>query len=206
MGIDEKMQAQGGCPSGSVGRFFGFLMNNVHKGVYKFGLELVEFKGNENVLDIGCGGGALIKEMTKRAALGRVYGIDHSEDMVKLAAKKNRKSKNVEIKNASVSKLPFEDNSFDIVTAFETIQFWPDIENDLREVWRVLKPEGVFVIANRFPEEGSNWAGFLTFKNEDEYVEALNGAGFGDVNADTETKKGWIRIAVRKQSIKHKKS
>ena len=61
---------------------------------------------------------------------GIVCGIDHSETMVNMAKKLNKRYRNidrVQIKHASILSLPYTDNYFDIVTAFETIQFWPDV-------------------------------------------------------------------------------
>ena len=52
----------------------------------------------------------------------------------------------VEIHEDNVKDLPFEDDTFDIVTAFETVYFWPDIEKCFGEVKRVLKPGGIFLI------------------------------------------------------------
>ena len=52
--------------------------------------------------------------------------------------------------------MPFEDNTFDIVTAFETVYFWPDIEKSFGEVKRVLKPGGMFLIGCE-----TNGAGFF---------------------------------------------
>lgn len=47
-----------------------------------------------------------------------------------------------------VKKLPFKDESIDIVTAFETIYFWNDIEECFKEIYRVLKKDGQFLICN----------------------------------------------------------
>ena len=52
----------------------------------------------------------------------------------------------MEVLEGNVQSLPFEDNTFDIVTAFETVYFWPDIEKCFGEVKRVLKPGGTFLI------------------------------------------------------------
>ena len=53
-----------------------------------------------------------------------------------------------EVIQGSVSELPFEDNTFDIVTGFETVYFWPDFVNDCKEVRRVLKDDGIMFICN----------------------------------------------------------
>ena len=78
-----------------------------------------------------------------------VYGVDYSIESVKLSREVNRQEiydGRVEVIEGNVAKLPFEDNTFDIVTAFETVYFWPDIEKCFGEVKRVLKPGGTFLI------------------------------------------------------------
>ena len=52
------------------------------------------------------------------------------------------------MQQASVAELPFEAEQFDVVTAFETIYFWPELAQNFREVYRVLKPGGTFFICN----------------------------------------------------------
>jgi SAM-dependent methyltransferase len=52
----------------------------------------------------------------------------------------------VEIRHGSVSCLPFSDNLFDFVTAVDSHYYWPDLAADVREVFRVLKPDGTLMI------------------------------------------------------------
>lgn len=52
----------------------------------------------------------------------------------------------VEIQKASVSQLPFSDNKFDLVTAVETQYYWPDLDKDMEEILRVLKPGGTLIV------------------------------------------------------------
>ena len=52
------------------------------------------------------------------------------------------------MQQASVAELPFKAEQFDVVTAFETVYFWPELAQNFREVYRVLKPGGVFFICN----------------------------------------------------------
>jgi len=54
----------------------------------------------------------------------------------------------VEIEHAFVSSLPYSDNMFNLVSGFETYYFWPDLINDLKEIYRVLKPGGTLVLIN----------------------------------------------------------
>ena len=78
-----------------------------------------------------------------------VYGVDFSIESVKLSKEVNRQEiydGKVKVFEGNVKSLPFDDNTFDIVTAFETVYFWPDIEKCFGEVKRVLKPGGIFLI------------------------------------------------------------
>ena len=52
----------------------------------------------------------------------------------------------MEIHQGSVSKMPFEDNLFDAIITVESYYFWPDLEEDMREVFRVLKEGGTFML------------------------------------------------------------
>ena len=80
-----------------------------------------------------------------------VYGLDYS----KVACEKSRLLNEdaicegrCEIIQGSVSDMPFDGDTFDIVTGFETVYFWPDFVNDLKEVRRILKDGGKLFIAN----------------------------------------------------------
>ena len=128
-----------------------------------------------------------VAEMTEN----KVHGIDYSELAVERSIKLNKSAVDegkCEIIKGSVSDLPFTDNSFDIVTGFETVYFWPDFVNDLKEVLRVLKDDGVIFIANEaLPKEGDErqkeLIELLDMKiySEDELVESLKMAGFSNV-------------------------
>ena len=195
-----KMHSQGGKPSGWVGLLIGRLMNLLHGSIYKWALERVSVSDDSVILDIGCGGGKVVKLLSNRAFKGKVYGLDHSPEMVRLSQKTNRSSIAkgiVDIKQGSVIRLPYTDEHFNLVTAFETIQFWPDISSNLTEVRRVLKSSGTFLIANRYPPADSKWSGFLKLKNENDYKEKLNMVGFKDVSIDTSSRKGWILVIAR---------
>ena len=101
------------------------------------------------VLDIGCGGGFFIASMLRRAPEAHFCGVDYSPVSVKKTLAFNRRAVRtgqVEAVEGSVSNLPFAEASFDLATASETIYFWPDPANDVREVFRVLRPGGTFAV------------------------------------------------------------
>jgi ubiquinone/menaquinone biosynthesis C-methylase UbiE len=94
-------------------------------------------KGNK-VLEVGCGTGILLERVSKVAK--RAVGIDLSNEMVKVA-----KARGLEAKKAFATKIPFKDNSFDIVFSFKTLSHVPNLELALSEMARVAKPGGLVV-------------------------------------------------------------
>ena len=177
-------------PQGKLGNKLIDKMNVNHEGLAKWSLSHLDISKDNVILDIGCGGGVNVKRFLKMTE-NKVYGIDYSELAVERSIKLNKSAVDegkCEIIKGSVSNLPFNDNSFDIVTGFETVYFWPDFVNDLKEVLRVLKDDGVIFIANEaLPKEGDErqkeLIELLDMKiySEDELVESLKMAGFSNV-------------------------
>ena len=108
-----------------------------------------------------------------------------------------------EVLQASVAELPFDENSFDLVTAFETIYFWPGLVDCFREVYRVIKPGGTFFICNESNGETNKddkWVekiGGMTIYDATQILTALYQAGFTDAKAHTNGK-GWICVTAGK--------
>lgn len=131
------------------GRFMLRSMNKGHEKLARWGRSYLNIDKNYTVLDLGCGGGRNIEYFLTKA--DKVYGLDHSETSVKMASEINKKAIDTgrcQILLGDVKTLPLEDQSIDIVTAFETIYFWNDIEECFREIYRVLKNGGQFLICN----------------------------------------------------------
>jgi len=165
-------------------------MNHGHQKMALWCIENhIKLSGNEDVLDIGCGGGQNIANFLKRTN-GKVHGIDYSPASVAKSLKKNKKAvteKRSEIVQANVSAIPFENKTFDLVTAFETIYFWENIINDFKEVKRVLKPNGKFVVCNESSKMEGNerWTNILDMNiyTAEEIIDTMQQAGFADVKS-----------------------
>ena len=209
MGLFKKFVMQCRKPSGRFGRFVGRSMNFGHTKVRQWGLSHISIKPDSCVLDIGCGGGKAVKEIASSVLKGKVYGIDYSEDMVLLSKKVNNKlikQNIVEIMYGTVSSLPFPDNMFDFVAAFETYYFWPDLSNDLKEIKRVLKPEGTFLMVNavykdsQFEKRNSKLVELLDMQihTPDEYKDFLSESGYQIVKINNLPKKNWITVVAQK--------
>ena len=134
-------------PEGKLGNIQLKSMNKEHTPVSLWGLKHLNISPDDIVLDIGCGGGMNINRMAQTAK--KVYGVDYSIESVNLSKEVNEdliREGRVEVHEGDVMDLPFDDDTFDIVTAFETVYFWPDIIKSFGEVKRVLKPGGMFLI------------------------------------------------------------
>ena len=107
-------------------------------------LKNLNVEGNPLILDLCCGTGDLTIELSK---IGNVVGVDFAEKMLKIGLKKIENKKNVLLLiNGDGLKLPFKDNSFDIVTVAFGVRNFEDLKIGLTEIKRVLKKGGVFGI------------------------------------------------------------
>jgi ubiquinone/menaquinone biosynthesis C-methylase UbiE len=197
-------------PAWWPGRMIARSMNVQHSGVTDWGLQHVRLDKRFTMLDVGCGGGATIRKLAAVATQGKVHGIDYSAASVATARRTNAReieSGRVDIQQGSVSHLPFPESTFDVVTAVETHYYWPDLVSDLREVRRVLKPGGKFVlIAETYKGRRFDFAYRptmmllrATYLTVDEHRDALTAAGYSNIEVFEERAKGWI-CAVGKRA------
>jgi SAM-dependent methyltransferase len=190
-------------PTWWPGRLFLRSMNLSHAGLTTWGLAHASIQPTDTILDVGCGGGRTIDTMAKGASHGRVFGVDYSATSVDVARRVNAAAIDagrVCVQQGSVSALPFAAATFELVTAVETHYYWPDLLSDLREIRRVLKPDGrVVLIAEAYRGRRADWlyrpamrllrAEYLTVE---QHRAALEGAGYVNVEVHTEPSKGWL--------------
>jgi len=197
MGIFDNMRK----PKGRLGKIQLKSMNKEHTPVALWGLKHLDIQPEDIILDIGCGGGININRMAKKAK--KVYGVDYSIESVNVSKEVNREFIDVgkvEVMEGNVASLPFEDETFDIVTAFETVYFWPDIEKSFGEVKRVLKPGGMFLISmesngsDNLPMKISEKLIDMTVYNDVELTEFLNNNDYSEITV-------YLRDAKNKQEI-----
>ena len=193
-------------PEGIGGKIVVHMMNTGHSSMAEWGFTHIKIQSEDVCLDIGCGGGANIRKLLEKSPYGRVVGIDYSEISVEKSRKINKagiESKRCEILQGDVMKLPFRDKTFDVITAFETIYFWPDISEAFKKVYKILKIGGTFMICNESNGENpkdEKWTKIIQgmkIYNSEQIEKSLENAGFTGVKVD-KTKKGWICAVVKK--------
>lgn len=208
MGLLSKIFSNTHKPEGFFGRMMVNGMNGgSHAKLAEWGLGEVPVAESADILDVGCGGGANIARLLSRAPKGRVTGIDYSPVSVKKSREVNAKAiaaGRCQVVEGSADALPFDDGSFDLVTAFETVYFWPQIENSFAGVRRTLKAGGRFVIVNEDDGLSGNndkWEklidGMHTY-TPDELRTHLTAAGFQDITVRRDGQRHWLCVTAVK--------
>ena len=195
-------------PVGFGGTIMVRLMNVCHSPIATWGFSKLSMRDNLNILDIGCGGGKNIATWLRKSKNSHVTGLDYSEVSVAESSKKNKwaiKRNRCEILRGNVAEMPFSDNTFDCISAFETIYFWPGLEECFTEVNRVLKHGGIFMVCNGSDGENESdekWVNIIegmSVYNEDQLHSALEKAGFYKIKCYINTEKHWLCIFAKKK-------
>lgn len=192
---------QGSKPSGTIGMIIGRLMNSFHTSMYIDYFNKEKRSDNCRILDIGCGGGKFLKYLSRKGINYKLWGLDHSPEMINLSSKLNQEEINngkLRLELGSVTKIGIVDNSVDLVTALETVQFWPNIDIAFSEIFRVLDRNGKLIIINKFPKKGTKWWKTANLKSEADYTSKLVAAGFKDISIDLNFRSNWIVVKGKK--------
>lgn len=192
-------------PAGLGGQIMVSMMNLGHRPLANWGFQFLRVSPDAAVLDCGCGGGANIRKLLKKCPGGVVKGIDYSPVSVEKAREVNRQAireGRCAVMQGSVADMLFADGWFDVATAFETVYFWPDLPRCFREVFRVLKSGGTFLICNECsdPVKDSKWPELIngmTVYGDTQLKDALEQAGFRDVQT-RRNRMGWLCVTARK--------
>ena len=208
MGLLSKIFSNTRKPEGFWGRMMVAGMNGgTHREMASWGLDFGDVPAEGEMLDIGCGGGANLQRLMQRSLKGKVTGVDYSPVSVEKSKKVNAEAiaqGRCKVLEASVSSLPFNDDTFVIATAFETVYFWPEIENSFTEVKRVLVPGGKFLIVNEddgLSGKNEKWEkmieGMHTY-TPDELNKHLTAAGFREITIKRDETKHWLALTATK--------
>jgi len=106
-------------------------------------LALLALKGNERILDVGCGDGKITAEIASRVPRGSVLGVDPSADMIKFASSHfdPRERSNLRFEVADARNLPYR-HEFDLIASFNALHWVPEQAQALTSIHAALKPDG----------------------------------------------------------------
>ena len=120
--------------------------DDIHDFARRAILNALALEPEDRLLDVGCGGGLLLRDALASGA--RVTGLDHSEEMVRLAGERAR---GAEVVLGGAERLPFGDESFTAIAMSIVFFFLPDPVAVLRECRRVLAPGGRLALYTTSP-------------------------------------------------------
>lgn len=190
-------------PQGLLGRMMLASMNSGHRPLSHWAMPHLPLSEDAWVLDVGCGGGANLAALLRRCPRGRADGLDYSAESVAASRKKNagELGRRCTVTQGDVGAIPFPNDTYDGVTAFETVYFWPDLPRAFSEILRVLKPGGKFLLVCEIGDPSdTTWSdrieGMTVYSGEDLQAR-LEAAGFVQVQLD-KTKQGWFCLVAEK--------
>lgn len=119
--------------------------------------------GDIKMLDIGCGNGALLRELSGNITMGT--GVDISESLLALARKHNQQHNHITFQKLDGPELPFPDDTFNLVISMLSFRYldWDPI---MKEIQRVIQPNGKLLIVDMVtaPVRSSEWPKFIKSK------------------------------------------
>jgi trans-aconitate methyltransferase len=207
MGLYKSFVSQTRKPEGFLGKVMLSEMNSGHAKMADWALSCLPDLIPERAADLGCGGGRNARELLRRYSGTKVSAIDHSMESVKAAREYNKDmiaAGRCTVEEGDVSALTLDKSAYDLVTAFETVYFWPGLEKCFRQVAGILKDGGYFLVCNECNGMDSAGARFekiidgMRVYTAEQIGEALEKAGFSDVKTERYPNKPWIAVIARK--------
>ena len=207
MGLYRKFVNQTRKPEGTLGKMMVNGMNSGHAKMADWGMSHLPVMSPSQIAELGCGGGRNAGELSKRFPKAKVIAVDYSEVSVAKAKEYNKEKIDggkMIVQQGDVSNLNLPAESFDLATAFETIYFWPGLEKCFAQVYKILKPDGIFMAVNE--SDGTDDASLKYEKIIDgmrcytveQISSAMKAAGFSEVTSDHFKGKPWITVIARK--------
>ena len=129
------------------------LQEPVHSPLYEAAFEAVELQNGQTYLDVGCGAGGAIALAAARGA--KASGLDAAVELLEIASSRTPPAV---LRRGDLEDLPFDDDSFDVVTGFNSFQYAGNPVNALAEARRVARPGANLIIATWGEPEGMDAA------------------------------------------------
>ena len=145
--LDKYIARQLSNPTGIGGKLIFSIMNRQNQPLYEETIRLLALSDGDSVLDIGCGNGNVLNLLARQYDC-RLTGIDISMSIIEDASRRYRKfvkDGRMAFSCQSADAMSFADASFDKAYTINTVYFWANLDTAMSEIWRVLKPGGLFI-------------------------------------------------------------
>ena len=207
MGLFRKFLNQTRKPDGLLGCLMLNGMSMGHARVADWAMSLLNIPEPLQIAELGCGNGRDAGKLLEKYSLSNLTAVDYSPLSVEKTKYKNSnmiKAGRMTVIEGDVSNLKLEAEKFDLATAFETIYFWPDLENCFKQVAKILKTGGYFMIVSESDGEDkiTQWFkqkidGMNTYTPQ-EIEAALKSAGFSEIKTEHHRSFAWIMVLAKK--------
>ena len=182
------VREQFGRPRGAWGHAAGVVMTHrpSNRKRNAWAVSLLDVRAKDRVLEVGFGPGLAIRELSRVAYEGRVYGIDHSDVMLRRARKRNADGVRrglVDLRLASVDDMPDFGEPFDAVFAVNAALFWRDGRARLESLCGLLRPGGLIAVVHQPRGPGADDASAAAYGFD--MAATLVRAGLADVRVET---------------------
>lgn len=183
------LRARFGQPRGWTGRVAGVLLAGLNGELNRRAVEALELTPSDRVLEVGYGPGVGIAALLARVTAGSVAGIDPSDEMLRQAVTRNRAAFDrgqLDLRLGYAADLPWDDATFDAALSLNSVLFWQPLEPGLREVFRVLRPGGRFLVGfHELAARGQSAPGQGSLDSVEQRLGALlSAAGFQRVTQE----------------------
>lgn len=175
-------------PHGLLGLIVAEIMSRETFGDNFHAIEMLGVEDGQRIVDIGAGHGRSLREICRASPTGIATGVDDSPKMLAIAARKNAgliATGRVRLINGSSDALPFDDAAFDAAMTVNTVYFWSEPRDHFREIARVLRHHGRFVIGFHAGGDPALEAQFpaelYRFRTAAEIIDMLEACGFDGV-------------------------
>jgi ubiquinone/menaquinone biosynthesis C-methylase UbiE len=190
-----EFNAQFAHPNGWPGHVAGWLMALKNRERNAWAIELLDVCPIDNLLEIGFGPGWAVQQLAALAVKGFVAGVDSSETMLEQASRRNAaamRAGRVELRLGLNTPLPYPEARFDKAFAVNSTQFWPDLPAGLRELHRVLRPDGRVVLTYQPPYGTAQDAQAMG----ERLIAHLRAAGFQHMRLETRALKPILGVSA----------
>jgi SAM-dependent methyltransferase len=151
-------------------------------------LAKMALRADENILDVGCGAGWLVRLIAREVTEGRIVGMDISDEMVRHARRVCADVENALFIVGASEEIPWEPNFFTRAVSVESSYYWPDPARAMREIFRVLHEGGeAWILINYYRDNPycHQWGALLPIPakllSAEEWTGLFRDAGFVDV-------------------------